>query len=343
MAYIGEVVDLFCGIGGLSHGFKRSGFRIVGGFDVDHSCKFAFEKNNNAPLHLTDVARLTGSEISSCFSGQTQTVLAGCAPCQPFSAYKRRYGEDPRWNLVGRFADIAADAGTDYVTMENVPQLLKHQNGAVFEYLCERLKSAGYSIWFNIENATDYGVAQNRDRLVFLAKKGTGVVFPVKSDDRLTVRDVISHFPALTAGQIDSEDTIHRCSKLSPTNLERIKHSRPGRSWRDWPEHLVADCHKRTTGKSYGSVYGRMSWDKPAPTMTTQCFGFGNGRFGHPEQDRAISLREAASLQSFPSCYKFIESSGDLSMKTGGRWIGNAVPVKLAEGIGNGIRMAING
>jgi len=112
----------------------------------------------------------------------------------------------------------------------------------------------------------------------------------------------------------------------------------PGGTWRDWPKHLVAECHRECSGQTYPSVYGRMEWDKPAPTMTTQCFGFGNGRFGHPEQDRAISLREAAILQSFPRKYKFVADGGEVQMKVLGRLIGNAVPVELGRAIARSIK-----
>lgn len=130
------------------------------------------------------------------------------------------------------------------------------------------------------------------------------------------------------------EDSLHQAAGLSPLNMKRIKASVPGGSWKHWEEDLIADCHKRSTGKTYPSVYGRMEWDEPAPTMTTQYFGFGNGRFGHPEQNRAISLREGAILQSFPKGYRFVPPGSPIYCKTIGRLIGNAVPVKLGEAIG---------
>lgn len=344
MTKLGEVVDLFCGIGGLSYGFKKAGFQILAGFDVDASCKFAFEKNNKATMHISDVGLLSGREISSLYSGTTATVLAGCAPCQPFSKYKHRYEDDPRWNLVGRFAEIAAEAQTDFVTMENVPQLLRYKKGKVFDFFCETLRNAGYQVWFNVENARDYGVPQNRERLVLMAAKGSITVFPVRSERLRTVRDAIGGLRSIEAGEVDLKDSIHRAARLSDKNLKRIRSSIQGGSWRDWPKNLVADCHLKPSGTSYGSVYGRMSWDKPAPTMTTQCYGFGNGRFGHPEQDRAISLREAALIQSFPSSYEFVKSESEISMKSLGRWIGNAVPVELARGIAAGVAVgAANG
>jgi DNA (cytosine-5)-methyltransferase 1 len=124
---------------------------------------------------------------------------------------------------------------------------------------------------------------------------------------------------------------MHSASSLSPLNLARIRASRPGGTWRDWPTRLLAACHRRKTGATYPSVYGRMEWGRPAPTITTQCFGYGNGRFGHPEQDRAISLREAAMLQTFPADYRFTPEGGAIKFNKMGRLIGNAVPVRLGE------------
>jgi len=150
-------------------------------------------------------------------------------------------------------------------------------------------------------------------------------------------REAIGHLRALNAGEAAPGDKLHVTSTLSDKNLERIKASKPGGTWRDWPEHLVADCHRTESGRTYASVYGRMEWDKPAPTMTTQCYGFGNGRFGHPEQNRAISLREAAILQSFPRNYAFIPHDGPVSLRILGRLIGNAVPVELGRAIARSI------
>jgi DNA (cytosine-5)-methyltransferase 1 len=154
-----------------------------------------------------------------------------------------------------------------------------------------------------------------------------------------TVRQSINHLRPLSAGSAAPRDKLHISSGLSEKNLQRIRISKPGGTWRDWPEHLVADCHRAESGKTYPGVYARMEWDKPAPTMTTQCFGFGNGRFGHPEQDRAISLREAAILQSFPRNYKFIPKDGKVNFKVLGRLIGNAVPVDLGRAIARSINL----
>jgi DNA (cytosine-5)-methyltransferase 1 len=152
-----------------------------------------------------------------------------------------------------------------------------------------------------------------------------------------SVRETIAELPSIAAGGADPKDNLHISSKLSPINLKRIQASVPGGTWRDWDKGLRAACHRKATGATYPSVYGRMEWDKPSPTITTQCFGFGNGRFGHPEQDRAISLREAAMLQTFPRDYKFVPHESRVVFDKLGRLIGNAVPVRLGEVIADAL------
>lgn len=333
-----EVVDLFCGVGAISHGFKRAGFAIKAGYDIDGRCRYAFEDNNQAKFYHKDVAKLTPSEVTSHYSPGATTVLVGCAPCQPFSTYKQRYGEDPQWNLVPRFAELAAACAPDYVSMENVPRLLDYRDGAVFEEFKSTLEAEGYGVWFAVVDASRYGVPQSRRRLVVVASKDGGLTPPEEwTSAPRTVADAIGHLPPLKAGQVHHKDRLHRASSLSELNLKRIRASKPGGTWRDWPIDLVANCHRKSTGKTYPGVYGRMKWNEPAPTITTQAYGFGNGRFGHPEQDRAITLREAAILQSFPDDYQFVPPNEPISMKVVGRWIGNAVPVRLAEAIAMGI------
>ena len=331
-----EVVDLFCGVGALSNGLKRAGLKVAAGFDTDSRCRFAYEKNNDAKFYARDVSKLLASEIAQHFSGTVPTVLAGCAPCQPFSTYKQRYDEDPQWGLVGKFAELAVEVQPDYVTMENVPALLKYRGGAVFADFRNKLEAGGYKVNWVVAKCEEFGVPQRRRRLVVIASK-TGEMPELKATQTtaISVREAIGTLPPVHAGQPNRVDPLHVSSSLNEINLKRMKASRPGGTWRDWPKILVAKCHQRDSGKTYPGVYARMSWDKPSPTMTTQCYGFGNGRFGHPEQDRAITLREAALLQSFPIDYEFVPAGVKPSFKEVGRWIGNAVPVKLAEAIGS--------
>ena len=333
--FAGEVVDLFCGIGGLSHGFKRAGFRVVAGYDTDRRCRFGFESNNDASFYARDVQTLVASELKRHFSGSRPNVLAGCAPCQPFSTYSSRKDEDPRWTLVHHFSRLAAEVKTDFVTMENVPSLLRYRNGYVFQEFIQTLRNAGYDARWSIVKCESFGIPQRRRRLVVVASRNgcASEIAPEFLTVR-TVRDAIGHLPPINAGNAHKDDKLHAAAGLSELNMMRIQYSRPGGSWNDWPESLRARCHQKKTGKTYAGVYGRMAWDQPAPTITTQCYGFGNGRFGHPVQNRAISLREAAILQSFPSNYSFIPDNEIPSFSELGRWIGNAVPVTLGEQVG---------
>lgn len=335
---LGEVVDLFCGVGALSHGLKQAGFEIKAGYDTDARCKFAFETNNGATFHARDVSKLTANEVSAHFTGDFPKVLAGCAPCQPFSTYKQRYDEDPQWGLVENFAKLAVQVAPDFVTMENVPALERYKDGTVFQRFVDTLKHGGYSVEWTIARCEEFGVPQRRRRLVLIAAKDRSAV-PLNTGKTaaVSVMEAIGRLPKLAAGEADPNDRLHVASSLSDLNLRRIKASKPGGTWRDWPIELRAACHRKLSGKTYSGVYARMTWDNPSPTMTTQCYGYGNGRFGHPDQDRAISLREAAILQSFPPDYQFLPKEEAPSMKEVGRWIGNAVPVKLGEAIGKEI------
>lgn len=333
-----EVVDLFCGVGALSHGLKLAGCNIVAGYDTDARCKYAYEKNNGAKFIKADVGDLSADEIKKHYSGKAPTILAGCAPCQPFSTYKQRYAEDPQWGLVEKFAHLAAEVQPDFVTMENVPALKRYKDGEVFRKFRKILKDAGYPVRATIAKCELFGVPQKRRRLVVVAARGRRIGPLVAAENvGMTVKDAIGHLPPIEAGTKHPDDSLHTSSSLSELNMRRIKAAKPGGTWRDWPEELRAQCHRRASGKTYPGVYARMTWTDPAPTMTTQCFGFGNGRFGHPEQNRAISLREAAILQSFPEGYEFLPANERPSMKEVGRWIGNAVPVELGRAIGRSI------
>jgi DNA (cytosine-5)-methyltransferase 1 len=323
----------------LTHGFVLEGLPVVAGIDLDPACRFPYEANNQAQFVERDISKVTIDELQALFGGAELTILAGCAPCQPFSTYAQRYeldGKDGKWGLLYEFARLAQGTKPDVITMENVPTVIKH---AVFHDFVDTLKRLGYSVWFDVVNSANYGVPQMRRRMVLLASKH-GEIEMVKPthETQKTVRQAIGRLRPLLAGEVAPRDKMHVTSTLSEKNLRRIKASKPGGTWRDWPEELVADCHRAESGRTYPSVYGRMEWDKPAPTMTTQCYGFGNGRFGHPEQDRAISLREAAVLQSFPRDYAFVPKDGEVSFKVLGRLIGNAVPVDLGRAIARSIK-----
>lgn len=328
-----QAIDLFCGVGGLTHGLANAGVLVSAGVDVDPHCRSAFEANNEAEFIQSDVADLDGSYIRSLMDPDAQTLLAGCAPCQPFSTYSRP-GRDSRrsqdWALLRHFGRLISDVSPDYVTMENVPQLASH---SIFTEFLSHLD--GYHVAWQVVQCSEYGIPQSRTRLVLLASRHGSLTFPdPEGFGTETVRSTIAGLAPLEAGGQDQDDPVHRAPKLSPLNQKRIRASKPGGSWRDWPEELRATCHTKESGQTYPSVYGRMEWDKPSPTMTTQCFGYGNGRFGHPEQHRAISLREAAMLQTFPEHYQFAADPAEVRFNRLGRLIGNAVPVRLAEIVG---------
>lgn len=328
-------VDLFCGVGGLTHGLRLAGVEMVAGIDIDVSCAYPYEKNNDAVFLARDIEAVEASEIASFFpSSQGLKLLAGCAPCQPFSTYSRSgrgHRHDAQWPLVLTFGRLVEELQPDLVTMENVPQILDDD---VFDGFLQSL--AGYHVRWSIVECASLGIPQTRKRVVLLASRlgDQGLELVVEQGRRRSVRDAIGCLPPIEAGDRLVEDPLHTSSRLSPLNMKRIRASHPGGTWRDWPTSLQAACHRRATGGTYPSVYGRMDWDQPAPTITTQCFGYGNGRFGHPEQDRAISLREAAMLQTFPRDYAFCPPEVEIRFNRMGRLIGNAVPVRLGEVIG---------
>lgn len=332
-------VDLFCGAGGLTNGLERSGISVRLGVDIDPASSYPYTQNNKAKFLLKDVEELKAHEVQQAFRKNGIRLLAGCAPCQTFSTYNQKADEsDKRWWLLKQFSRLVQEITPELVTMENVPGLVK-QN--VFNEFIRNLESNNYYVNYCVVNCDDYGIPQVRKRLVLLASRlgPINLLTPTELDvKRLTVRDAIGDLPPIQAGETHDEDHLHTSSSLTNINLKRIKSSKPGGTWLDWDSELLADCHKKDTGKTYQSVYGRMVWDEPAPTMTTQFYGFGNGRFGHPEQDRAISLREGAILQGFSRNYEFVRPGEEVVIKTIGRLIGNAVPVKLGEVIGLSIQ-----
>ena len=330
-----NAVDLFCGAGGLTKGLEQAGINVNLGVDSDPACEFPYTANNQSKFLLKAIERVNPADLEDSFDTNCVRLLAGCAPCQTFSTYYPKAGPtDKRWWLLLIFSDLVKEIKPELVTMENVPKLRKHH---VFNNFIEDLDSSGYEVFHDIVNCSEYGIPQHRPRLVLLASRLGPIKLLTPKQlrwKRYTVREKIEDLTPLEAGQQDKKDPLHTAACLSDMNLKRIKASIPGGTWRDWDPSLVASCHRKGSGKTYPSVYGRMSWDEPAPTITTQFFGFGNGRFGHPEQDRAISLREGAILQSFPKSYKFVEPGKPISRKNVGRLIGNAVPVKLGKAIG---------
>ena len=332
-----EAVDLFCGAGGLTCGLsKTKRINVLCGIDIDPNCEFPYISNNKSRFLLKQIEDVTVEEVLSCYSDKKPKLLAGCAPCQTFSHYYNPQinFEDSRWKLLSEFSRLVSGILPEFVTMENVPNLRKHD---VFHKFVDTLRETGYFLWYDVVDCSSYGLPQRRRRLVLLASKYGDISLLSPEDthsERTNVEEAIGNLEPLVAGEASVSDPLHRSRNLTALNLRRIRHTTEGGGWREWPSHLILRCHKKEHGKTFGSVYGRMKWLSPSPTITTQFFGLGNGRFGHPDQDRAISLREGAILQGFPNDYQFVPPNTSPVFKHVGRLIGNAVPVRLGEVIG---------
>ena len=333
-----KAVDLFCGVGGLTYGLEKAGIPVVAGIDIDESCEYAYTHNNNCKFIHKSIDAVTSKEIKSLLRGAKIKILVGCAPCQPFSNHlknKQNRSKHKDWDLLYQFNRLVRDVKPDIVSMENVPEL---QHEKVFEDFVSTLEFNSYNVNVSIVNAADYGVPQRRKRLVLLASRCKEIkLLKTTHTEPVTISDAIGSLPPVIAGERKSTDPLHIASTLSDLNLERIQHSIPGGTWNDWPDKLKLRCHKTERGRSYSSVYGRMKWDEPSPTITTQFVRYGTGRFGHPDQDRALTLREGAILQSFPPDYQFISENSPVNILNIARHIGNAVPPRLGEIIGMSI------
>ena len=343
-----SAIDIFCGIGGLSYGLKKSGIPVVAGIDIDSSCKYAFEENVNADFLSADIADLSGYEIKNKYwlNDGSIKILVGCAPCQPFSTHtnkNKNKQNSKKWYLLDEFRRLIEETNPEIVSMENVPNLANQQ---IFKDFQKSLINNKYFVSYSNVFCPDYGIPQKRRRLVLLASKYGEIHLIPKThspENYITLEQTIGNLPPISAGEICESDPLHRTRKLTEINLERIKASKPNGTWRDWDEKLLLKCHKNYTGKTYKAVYGRMAWDEPSPTITTQFFSYGTGRFGHPTQNRALTIREGALLQSFPIDYKFCEDEKNISIKQLGIHIGNAVPVDLGFIIGKSIQIHLEG
>ena len=332
-----HAVDLFCGIGGLTHGLARAGIAVRAGFDNDESCRFAYEANNpDAQFVAAEIRDIRREHIEPYLVDATASLLVGCAPCQPFSAHNRKLRKEADCSLVYEFARLIQEAQPDFVSMENVPGLAKHQAFADF---LRTLEQSGYHHDASVVRCSDYSVPQQRQRLVLLASRHGPIRIPQRGAKSGTVREFIHDLPFIGDGEAHPDDPAHITIPLTDLNKKRIRQSKPGGTWRDWDDELLSACHRNSY---YPAPYGRMCWDDLAPTITTQFCYYSTGRFGHPQQDRAISVREGALLQTFPISYKLSENGQPVVVRDAARQIGNAVPVNLAEAIGKSIVEASN-
>lgn len=338
-------VDTFCGAGGLTYGLEQSGMNVATSVDNEPSVRHAIEANTNAEFVQADIDELADEPetVREMWPEDADVrVLAGGPPCQPHTRLNQNSPEDhEKYHLIRSFITLAEQTEPDVVVMENVPGL---QRNDMFGELLQRLQQAGFHTSWKVLNGPEYGVPQSRNRMFTFGSTQSAIIppEPTHRGDPRTVRDAIGDLPPVEAGEVHPDDRLHRSQALSEMNLKRIRASKPGGSWRDWPEELWLESMKNGSSTT-PSVYGRMRWDAVAPTIITQFHTYGTGRYGHPEQDRAITLREGAVLQTFPRDYEFVPPDEDVGISSTARKIGNAVPPLLAERVGDAVLEHIQG
>ena len=332
------LADFFSGCGGTTLGFADAGMAPALAIDWEPDAAATFKLNFPTTAVIEqDIRELGVDEVEAVLEPKADSIklFAGCAPCQPFAGHRHEpTHRDSRSFLLLEFLRFVKALNPELIFVENVPgmQRLSASQGPLAEFVDEISKT--HHVDCDTVSSADYGVPQTRRRLVLVASRLGPIDIPPPThgadtgNPHSTVRQWIGALPPIAAGHEDSKVSSHRAMRLSRLNLARIRATPEGGDRRDWPKHLWPDCH-RGGFNGHTDVYGRLSWDKPAPTLTTKCISYSNGRFGHPDQDRALTVREAARLQTFPTEFQF---SGSLSSKA--KQIGNAVPVVLARHFG---------
>lgn len=340
-----KAVDFFCSGGGMSYGMQQAGINVIAGIDVDKSCEATYTSNiKGAKFIHADVFDLDVKQLEDKLSLQRnddELILIGCSPCQFWSIINTDKEKSKKSkDLLKEFRRFVEYLIPGYVVVENVPGVLRRKHESGLEDFINWLNFNGYKVHFNVHEVSEYGVPQHRRRFTLIANRVTDVeIEPQKIfGNKLTVRDVLGEhngFSPIMAGHKDNTDFMHTTAGLEPINIRRLscteKDGGTRLAYAD-DEELAPNCHKNNS-KSFKDTYGRMWWDRPSPTITTKFFSISNGRFAHPEENRAISLREGAVLQSFPKDYVFKSAS----IEKTARMIGNAVPPKYAEAIGKAI------
>ena len=324
-------IDLFSGAGGLSEGLRQAGYQVLGAVEYDRDAAKSYELNHgNVELRCLDIQALPATRYCrelGLKKGEL-TLLAGCPPCQGFSRMRTKNRmaavDDPRNSLVMEFVRFARALLPQFVMIENVPGL---QNQGVLSETIERLSRLGYRSTVQVLNAANYAVPQRRKRLVVLAGRGHTPALPQPANRARTVRDAIGMLPQPGSLGDPLHDLVSSRAPHVAAIIRAVPHDGGSRS--EVPQHLLPPCHQGHDG--HNDVYGRMSWDDVSPTITSGCHNPSRGRFLHPNQDRAISLREAALLQTFPVDYQFCERRGKEHVAL---QIGNALPPELIRRIG---------
>lgn len=336
-------IDVFAGCGGSSVGFRRAGFGIVAALDNDPTAAASYEMNLAVAPLVSDVRDVSGRRLmrrAGVRKGEL-TVLIGCPPCQGFATHRRsdQPGRDPRNRLLAEYVRLVDEIHPHYVVFENVPGLASGSASWRLRDALRTLTRLGYAIAYDVVDAADFGTPQCRKRLLVVGTRDYDTIElpqpthggPGSKDVRaglrrpwLTVRDVIEDLPRLSAGQTAGTDKLHAARRHSERNLARLRAIPHDGGSRDaLPDPLVLECHRTHDG--HYDVYGRMYWDRPAPTLTSGCTNITRGRFAHPAQDRAITVREALLLQGFPKYARVAGGIEDQSLQ-----VGNAVPPPLS-------------
>lgn len=335
-----KAIDFFCSGGGMTHGMKMAGINVIAGIDIDEEVKETYEKNNKgSKFILKDVFKLKEEELSQITGierNDDNMILIGCSPCQFWSIIKTNKNKSSMSkDLLKEFHRFVKYYNPGFVVIENVPGLEKKSEESGLDKFILDLEERGYNIEYGIYNLYEYGIPQTRKRFSLIASRVLKEKIKIeKINSKILVRDFIGEkngFPVVEAGYRDNSILQHTVAKLSKENLEVIKNT-PKNGGNTVKER------KYFKGKGFNDSYSRMSWDKPAPTITTRFVSISNGRFGHPEEDRGISLREGATLQTFPNKYIFYSNKIHIIAKM----IGNAVPPKFAKLIGETIIKELN-
>jgi DNA (cytosine-5)-methyltransferase 1 len=310
-------VDLFCGGGGLTVGLKKAGFNVVAAVEINQHAASTFKANNpKTKIFVKDIRNVSGREILEISPTGKIDILSGCPPCQGFSSLTTKYRRnDPRNQLIYEMLRLVEEISPKIIMMENVAGLAK-RGKKLLDQTLHQLNKWGYITEVGVLQVADYGVPQFRRRLVLLAGRGFHISFPIPSHSKngidkpqwCTVYDAIGHFPKpLTMTQVKDNPikyNWHVVRDLSSVNQLRLSYIKPGQNWKCIPEKIRPKCHQGDYC-GFPNVYGRMSWDDVSPTITGGCTTLSKGRFGHPTENRTISVREAACLQTFPDDYIF--------------------------------------
>ena len=338
-APVAQVIDMFSGCGGMSLGFAAlaqltGAFRLIGAADINDTSLATYTRNHGVPALHRDMRLLAGDrdalkEFLTELDGYDPAeplVLIGCAPCQGFTAHRKKNWDavDDRNNLVSAFADVAAALAPDCVIMENVPEMLSGRYWPYFEQFRDRMQSEGYTVKQAIHNAAEYGAPQERFRALVIAMRKPDFSMPrpiLQPDEFRTVRDAIGDLTPIAAGKRLASDPMHHSASHRASTLDVIR--AVPKDGGNRPADVGPDCLRRVKG--FYDVYGRLAWDRPAITITHYARNPASGRFTHPEQHRGLTQREAARLQGFPDTFEFTGSFDDVF-----RQIGEAVPPPMS-------------